>query len=265
MFENRTVSRKNAVPLVEFMRLLRNQSSNEGRKIFPRRYNGRLATPSMPMVQKNIISQELKFTEEVETLKYEPQRKNWVRGKRRRSPSIDNLLQMKFLRSPFACEILTKSSKGMYSSTYVDIELKSLGLHPLVQEFPTTRKETKLLIGVSCCYLRLGTALVVSGCIVEVNITDSTAQIVPEKGLCLDVEWVSLKKLYCIPDNIRDVRRIVSEKVYAIIKGEMEDPMRVVKTDLPGGEQWEEIPLSQSQDGGVVEEAEDTNKYAHSE
>ncbi|EKF32817.1 hypothetical protein MOQ_003326 [Trypanosoma cruzi marinkellei] len=219
------------------------------------------------MVQENVISQELKITEEeVETLKYdEPPRKNWVKGKRKRSPSIDNLLQTKFLRFPFSCEILTKSSKGMYSSIYVDIELKSLGLHPLVQEVPTTRKETKLLIGVSCCYLRLGTALVVSGCIVEVNITDYTAQIVPDKGLCLDVEWVNLKKLYRIPDNLTDIRRIVSEKVYAIIQGEMENPIHNVETDLPGGEPWEEIHLSQSHDDGVVEEVKETHEYVHNE
>ncbi|KAF8279066.1 hypothetical protein TcYC6_0024310 [Trypanosoma cruzi] len=52
---------------------------------------------------------------------------------------------MKFLRSPFACEILTKSSKGMYSSTYVDIELKSLGLHPLVQEVSHHSQRDKVI------------------------------------------------------------------------------------------------------------------------
>ncbi|RNF21920.1 uncharacterized protein Tco025E_03250 [Trypanosoma conorhini] len=256
MFGDRSFSRKNATPLVEFVRTLRDQGKSEGKKLFPRRYNGRLATVSVPVVQKEPTPPEWEVTERVNALKAEPKPRNVVREKRQRGSSMDNLMQAKFMRSPFACELLIKSSKGMYSSTYVDVELATLGLQPLLQEVPITRKETKPLIGVSCCYFRLGTALVVSGCIVEVNTTDGTAQIVPDKGLCLDVEWVSLKKLYRIPEDLTEVRRIVSEKVYTILQRESEDSAAAAQNELSTVEQWEELPPSDSQSDVVIEEKE---------
>ncbi|RNF01425.1 hypothetical protein TraAM80_06989 [Trypanosoma rangeli] len=257
MYGDRTFSSKNASPLVEFIKILRNQRKNEEKRVFPRRYNGRLVEVSVPIIKTDFFPLEWEITEAVNTLIDEPKPNNLVRPKRRRSLSMNDFKQVKFMRSPFACELLTKSSKGMYSSTYVDIELTTLGLEPLVRDIPVSRKEAKSLIGLSCCYLRLGTALVVSGCIVEVNSTDSTAQIVPEKGLCLDVEWVSLKKLYRIPEDITEVRKIVSERVYAVLQRESEDSAITGLNESPTMEQWEELPRSESQSDVVIEERED--------
>ncbi|KEG13739.1 hypothetical protein DQ04_00821170 [Trypanosoma grayi] len=221
---------RNAVPMVEFIRMLRDQRDQEGRTKFPRRLNGRLASP--PLVKREngncipIILESAQMEKEVEdkdTLTVEPIEAVVVKKKRPRSTPFDEKYETRFVPSPFACEILTRSSKGMYSSTYVDIELSSLGLEPLVRDIAESRRKGKLLTGVRCCYLRLGTALVVSGCIVEVNVTDFTAQVVPDKGLRLDVEWVDIKKLYHIPDDLTEVRKTVSERVFAFLQREAEN------------------------------------------
>ncbi|ESL06194.1 hypothetical protein TRSC58_06135 [Trypanosoma rangeli SC58] len=265
MYGDRAFTRKNTSPLVEFIKTLRNQSKSGEKTVFPRRYNGRLVEVSVPNIKTDFSPPEWEITDAVKTLIDEPKPNNLVRRKRRRSLSMNDLKQVKFMRSPFACELLRKSSKGMYSSTYVDIELTTLGLQPLVRDIPVTRKESKALIGISCCYLRLGTALVVSGCIVEVNITDSTAQIVPDKGLCLDVEWVNLKKLYRIPEDITEVRKIVSERVFTVLQRESEDSAMTVLNESPTMEQWEELPRSESQSDVVIEEREDRYEAVQSE
>ncbi|KAH9598960.1 hypothetical protein LSM04_004568 [Trypanosoma melophagium] len=261
MVDEKFFSRRNAVPLIEFIQMILGQRSREGKSKYPRRLNGRLASKSLPKVQRSVSPVKGENTQECEHCNIEPQPTKVLRRKRRRSTS-DEVSETCFVRSPFSCEILTKSSKGMYSSTYVDIELSSLGLQRLTQGEVNSRRKGKLLVGIRCCYLRLGTSLVVSGCIVEVNITDSTAQVVPDKGLSLDVEWVPLNKLYQIPENITEIRKTVSEKVFTILQRESEHPRSEENKKIINVDEERESTVSETKNettsdethGGFVED-----------
>ncbi|ORC93294.1 uncharacterized protein TM35_000011710 [Trypanosoma theileri] len=264
MADKKNISRRNAVPLIEFIQIILGQRNGEGKSKYPRRVNGRLVSDSLPKSQRSVSPVKLESTEEYEPCNIEPQPTEVVRRKRRKSIS-DEVPETTFVRSPFSCEILTKSSKGMYSSTYVDIDLSSLGLQRLTQGSVNSRKKGKSLVGIRCCYLRLGTSLVVSGCIVEVNITDSTAQVVPDKGLCLDVEWVHLNKLYQIPENITEIRKTVSEKVFAILQRESEHPVSENKKKFINVDEEIESTVSEIKNETTSEErhefVEDIYKY----
>ncbi|CAD2222996.1 hypothetical protein ADEAN_001055500 [Angomonas deanei] len=104
-----------------------------------------------------------------------------------------------------------KEKRGFYTTSYFDIPLSGLGLEQLD---PQKKGETTLrrsLLGKSCCFLLLGSSIVVSGNIVDINSRDSTAQICPDKGQDVALTWVEFDRLYKCPPNLEEVKSQVAQ------------------------------------------------------
>jgi hypothetical protein len=111
-------------------------------------------------------------------------------------------------------ELLSRSTtKGVYESRFADVPLETLGCVPFDAE--NRFGKPRAAIGQMCCYLKLGYALIVHGMIVEVH--ENHAQVTPEKGLLVPVEWIPLERLYQVPPNLAEVRKKLLEKVDVLI------------------------------------------------
>lgn len=120
--------------------------------------------------------------------------------------------------NPYSCELLSKSTgKGFYESRYADIPLDTLGFVPFYDEGKFVKP--RAAIGQLCCYLKLGTALVITGTVVEVH--EGTAQVAPERGQHAPVEWISLTRLFLVPENLSEMRKKVGEKVMVVLATEV--------------------------------------------
>lgn len=123
-------------------------------------------------------------------------------------------------RSSIECEMLVKSGgKGQFTANYVDLSLDLLGMDPLCSERSrdSQKKNTKVLRGMECCYLLLGTSLVVTGSVIDINLQDDLALVCPDRGVEAGLEWVPVDRLFKIPKNIAAVREEVTIRVQKIV------------------------------------------------
>lgn len=121
---------------------------------------------------------------------------------------------------PLQLEFLSKSSqKGVYEAKYVDLPLHTLGLIPLLAdvEVPLERKFCKQFLGVKCCYLMLGSTMLVTGSVVDIDVKEGSMQVSPDKGLTAAVDWIEVYRLYHIPENLSAVRNEATRKIKDIM------------------------------------------------
>lgn len=134
--------------------------------------------------------------------------------KRSRSPSTEP----EKLESPIEFELLTESSRGSYNASYLDVPFSMFGVPLLLQKDDSKKKRTAF-VGSPCCYLKLGTSVVISGRIVD---ADSPKRgwnfcVAPDRGEDATVEWIPADRLYQIPPNLQLLRSQVAAEMKRII------------------------------------------------
>ncbi|CCW64031.1 unnamed protein product [Phytomonas sp. EM1] len=229
---------KHLAPLLEFIRYLRNLRTHvEGR--LPRRLNGPSQFTSLPFPRLSFSLKEDKL--EGESSQYvddfsegniqspeieaksnstsvapsEEDEKEIQPLKRMRikeEPSGFVLLESSCL--PMEYQLMSKGTqKGVYMAKFVDLDLSVYGLTPLKVADRVDKKFAKLAMGERCCYLLLGTSLIVTGVIVAVDIKEEKMQVSPDRGLNTDVEWIEMFRLYEIPVDLESVQRSVTAHI----------------------------------------------------
>ncbi|KPA73566.1 hypothetical protein ABB37_09700 [Leptomonas pyrrhocoris] len=123
--------------------------------------------------------------------------------------------------APVECEVIEKTpGKGCFISKYVDFPLSDLGLEllfDLSRQRLTSEVATKLQ-GTHCCHLLLGTSMIVTGNIVDVSIKEETVMVSPDRGLRVGIEWVSLKRVFQVPENFEVVKEEAAQRIERIME-----------------------------------------------
>ncbi|KPI82893.1 hypothetical protein ABL78_8091 [Leptomonas seymouri] len=143
--------------------------------------------------------------------------------KRLHSPELDSRTITETTQVPVACEVVVETSdKGRFMSKHVDLPLSDIGLVALVDiKHPIlTTEVSKEIKGLPCCYLLLGTLMIVTGRIVDVNLTEETVMVSPDRGQRVRIEWIPLKRVFRVPKNIAEVREEAASRIEQIVEAE---------------------------------------------
>lgn len=154
------------------------------------------------------------------------------RRKRLRSPESGSDVLIETTSVPIECEVVEKTpGKGCFTSKYFDFSLSDLGLTTLLdlRRQALTKEVAKQIQGVRCCYLLLGTSMIVTGDIIDASLTGDSVLVSPDRGLRVDIEWVSLKRVFLVPENIGAVREEAAQRIERIMEAERqgEDTPRI--------------------------------------
>jgi len=116
--------------------------------------------------------------------------------------------------SPFQCHLsVSTGSKGHVAMRYVEIPLAQYGLELFHDRFKDESK--KWYLGKSCCFLKLGTSLVVTGIVSELR--DKQFCVIPDKGQHAEMEWVDPLSLYCVPDTDEEMTTIRADVYKTVV------------------------------------------------
>jgi hypothetical protein len=229
--------KKHLVPLLEFLRFVSEQAKGNKNR-FPKKINGAAElSRDFPYWESEPDSLSASPEYAVESansgsynnspsLSQEGSASFTVAGERRkrlRSPESNHEVAADSANVPVECEVVVKTpDKGFSTTKYVDFSLCDLGLEVLidVSRHNLTKEIAKQLTGVRCCYLLLGTSMVVTGDIVDVSITGESVLVSPDRGLKVGIEWVPLKRVFQVPENIGAVREEAAHRIERIIDAE---------------------------------------------
>lgn len=127
-----------------------------------------------------------------------------VARKRSRSESpvgIPEPLQYEFLSHPV-------NSKGSsLIASYIDI--KFVGCTLVAED----DEKLKKIMGRACCYLLLGTSVVVTGVVVGADPRLGQIQISPDRGCSAPMEWVHADRVYNIPADLPRLKVFVANEM----------------------------------------------------
>ncbi|CBH15304.1 hypothetical protein, conserved [Trypanosoma brucei gambiense DAL972] len=157
-----------------------------------------------------------------ESVSTRPELSTTVRRRRRRMEGCHAVTTRNVSTCSADFQIMEKLSVGAYHLTYVHVDLYHHGLKRLMDD-AVLRTNPKKIVGRKCCYLKPGTDLVVTGCVIEFTKNDLSVQVAPDKGIDVDVEWVKLEDVY-VPENIDKVRVRVSDEVRSGLQKVKEAP-----------------------------------------
>ncbi|CCW69778.1 unnamed protein product [Phytomonas sp. Hart1] len=234
--------RKHLVPLLEFIDFLRNFGARNGDRL-PKRMNGPsqssgLSFPELnffmkldeyekksPRIETNFpdgITQftkiEARSTSTSMTFSDDDEKEVPPPKRIRIKKEINDFALNKPSSLSMEYELISRGTqKGVYLSKFVDFDLSLLGLIPLIIADKIDRKLGKLALGKKCCYLLLGTSLIVTGIVVDVNIKEVKMQVSPDHGIDKEVDWIDVYRLYEIPDNLESVQRSVTSHIKNIM------------------------------------------------
>ena len=124
-------------------------------------------------------------------------------------------------------QIVTEVGKGWFTSKYVHVDLDHWGVAQLFEggspnfKFAAAKKE---LVGLPCCYLRSGSTVVVTGTVVNVEVHRKTGlvvsmEVVPDKGIGGQPEWIAAKSIFKIPEDVQALRKVVRDEILVLLKG----------------------------------------------
>lgn len=116
------------------------------------------------------------------------------------------------------------SSKHWQTMRYVDMPLSDFGAVQFLSTMPEEQASDRIAIkkwfmGKNVCHLKLGTSLVFTGIVSDVN--KDHLLFVPDKDQPSQVEWIEMRRAYCVPDGgmeaLTTLRAAVHEKVIAML------------------------------------------------
>lgn len=232
---SQTSDKKHLGPLLEFLRFVLDSDSSQTAR-FPKRING-VADIMRDTADSGVDSDSASLPHE---LRYEaadtssddqspslsrddapaPAR-DQERRKRSRSSDGDVAELAPGDSAPIDCELDAAAiGKGFVTSNYFDFSLLDLGVAPIVSPAATemTKELAKQVKGKRCCYITPGTSAVVTGDVVDVDLSSDALHVSPDRGMSASLEWVHFKRVFQVPMNIAAVRDAAAARIQRIIE-----------------------------------------------
>lgn len=226
-------------PLLEFLRFV-SQRGRESKSRFPKRINGaavRLRDYSDSELDQESSNTPVDYATDfplVESLGnsafVSPDNSNplpAVADNRKRSRSPFNELDtVSGTNSSLVVSGNVEKSpeRRLLRSKFLEFTLGDLGLELLIDinRVDVDESAAERVKGMRCCYLLVGTSMIVSGEVTDVSLTEKAALVTPDPEIRVEKEWVPLGRVYVETKYVEVAREEVARRIKCILEAEID-------------------------------------------
>lgn len=227
------------VPLLEFLQFV-SKKGKEGKARFPRKINGaddRIADGTDIIFEQDwppvspgldcVFRRSESLDDSTQLSQDSSVGFTSVMDRRKRQRSPDSSTEATFNSMPSRDDFgdAEKSREtGSFATRSFAFSLGDLGLELLVDinRQAVGREVAARIQGMRCCYLFMGTSMIVTGDVADVNLSGKTVLVSPDSELRVEMEWVSLSRVYVEPEDVELVREEATRRIESIMEAEME-------------------------------------------